>query len=178
MNVEVLPLTTVNLLQSVNLEPQGQNATMSTKGTSIESLGVNLEELSLNSSEDVSEAASDTNTKEDNAEEARTMEQLDVASEFGDTELEELVLKEGPAQILQLTLQDRTDEFMKEEISDSDDYADWIQWVSDAEERRMHSREAEKLVEVPTMLQTHPSAKEEDPFNQATSAAACLDMST
>ncbi len=112
---------------------------MSTKGTSIESLGINLEELSLSGSEDVSETTSDTDTEEDKAEEARTMKQLDVASEFGDTEFEELVLKEGPTQVLQLTLQDRTDEFMKEEISDSDDYADWIQWVSAEEERRMQS---------------------------------------
>jgi hypothetical protein len=67
---------------------------------------------------------------------------------------------------------------MKEEISDSDDYADWIQWVSDAEKRRMYSREAEKLVEVPTVLQTHPSAKDEEPPNQATSSTACSDMST
>jgi hypothetical protein len=110
---------------------------VSTKGTSIESLGINLEELSLSGSEDVSETTSDTDTEEDKAEEARTMKQLDVASEFGDTEFEELVLKEGPTQVLQLTLQDRTDEFMKEEISDSDDYADWIQWVSAEEQRRM-----------------------------------------
>ncbi len=151
---------------------------MSTKGTSIESLGINLEELSLSGSEDVSETASDTDTEEDNAEEARTMKQLDVASEFMDTEFEKLILKEGPAQILQLTLQDRTDEFMKEEIFDSDDYPDWIQWVSDAEERSMYSREAEKLVEAPTMLQTHPSAKDEEPPNQATSSATCSDMST
>jgi hypothetical protein len=141
-------------------------------------LGINLEELSLSGSEDVSETASDTDTEEDNAEEARAMKQLDEASEFGDTEFEELVLKEGPAQILQLTLQDRTDEFMKEEISDSDDYADWIQWVFDAEERRMYSREAEELVEVPTVLQTHPSAKNGEPPNQAASSAACSDMST
>jgi len=133
-NVEVLPLTTINLLQSVNSGPQGPNATASTKGTSIESLGINLEELSLSGSENVSETAFDTDTEEDNAEEAQTMKQLDEASEFGDTEFEELVLKEGPTQILQLTLQDRNDEFMKEEISDSDDYADWIQWVSYAEE--------------------------------------------
>jgi hypothetical protein len=118
----------------VNSEPQGQNATVSTKGTSIESLGIDLEGLSLSSSEDESKTTSDTDAEEDSAEEVRTMKQLDVASEFGDTEFEELVLKEGPAQILQLTLQDRTDEFMKEEISYSDDYADWIQWVSDAEE--------------------------------------------
>ncbi len=103
-DVEVLPLTTVNLLQSVNSGHQGQNATVSTKGTSIESLRINLEELSSSGSKDVSETASDTDTEEDNAEEARTMKQLDVASKFGDTEFEELVLKEGPAQVLQLTL--------------------------------------------------------------------------
>jgi hypothetical protein len=28
---------------------------------------------------------------------------------------------------------------MKEEISDSDDYTDWIQWVSAEEQRRMQS---------------------------------------
>jgi hypothetical protein len=101
-NVEVLPLTTVNLLQSVNSGPQGQNATEGTKGTSIESLGINLGGLSLSGSEDVSETVSDTDTEEDNAEAARTMEQLDVAFEFGDTELEELVEEEGLARILQL----------------------------------------------------------------------------
>ncbi len=57
----------------MNSKPQGQNATVNTKGTSIESLGINLEELSLSSSEDVSETASDSDTEEDNAEEARTM---------------------------------------------------------------------------------------------------------
>jgi hypothetical protein len=82
------------------------------------------------------------------------MEQLDVAFEFGDTELEELVEEEGLARILQLTLQDRTDEFMKEEISDSDDYVDWIQWVSDAEERRMQNLvEAAGVTEGSVLLQ-------------------------
>jgi hypothetical protein len=153
-NVEVLPLTTVNLLQSVNSGPQGQNATEGTKGTSIESLGINLGGLSLSGSEDVSETVSDTDTEEDNVEAARTMEQLDVAFEFGDTELEELVEEEGLARILQLTLQDRTDEFMKEEISDSDDYVDWIQWVSDAEERRMQNLvEAAGVTEGSVLLQ-------------------------
>jgi len=68
------------------------------------------------------------------------VEQIEEASEFGNTEFEELVLQEGPEQILQLTLQDQTDEFMKEKISESDDYGDWIQWVSDEEERRTRSR--------------------------------------
>jgi hypothetical protein len=31
---------------------------------------------------------------------------------------------EGPQQILQLILQDQADDFMKEEITDFDDYAD------------------------------------------------------
>jgi hypothetical protein len=34
------------------------------------------------------------------------VEPIEGESEFGDTELEELVLKEGPQQILQLALQD------------------------------------------------------------------------
>jgi len=52
-----------------------------------------------------------------------------------------MVLQEGPEQILQLTLQDQTDEFMKEEISESDDYGDWIQWVFDEEKRRTRNRQ-------------------------------------
>ncbi|CAK9235293.1 unnamed protein product [Sphagnum troendelagicum] len=50
--------------------------------------------------------------------------QVEGESEFGDTELEKLVMLEGPQQILQLTLQNQADEFMKEEITDADDYAD------------------------------------------------------
>jgi hypothetical protein len=46
------------------------------------------------------------------------------ASEFGDTEFEELVKKEGPQQILQLTMQTNADDFMKEELTDADDYVD------------------------------------------------------
>jgi hypothetical protein len=30
-------------------------------------------------------------------------------------------------------LQEQTDRLMKEEAGDSDDYADWIKWVADAE---------------------------------------------
>jgi hypothetical protein len=36
--------------------------------------------------------------------------------------------------MLQLTLQEQADDFIKEEITDADDYADWIRWVSDAEQ--------------------------------------------
>ncbi|CAK9209576.1 unnamed protein product [Sphagnum troendelagicum] len=120
-NVEVLPLTTINLLQIVDSEPQKQDAAVSTRCTSSESLQTNLEESSSSDSESVSEVVSDTDSEDDNTEEARTMEQLDGMYEFGNTEFEELILREGPAQILRLTLRDQTDEFMKEELSDSDD---------------------------------------------------------
>jgi hypothetical protein len=42
------------------------------------------------------------------------------APEFGDTEFEELVKKEGPRQILQLTMQTNADDFMKEELTDAE----------------------------------------------------------
>jgi hypothetical protein len=71
-------------------------------------------------------SVSETDTDDDSEEGLQPVEQIKEASEFGNTEFEELVLQEGPEQILQLTLQDQTDEFMKEEISESDDYGDWI----------------------------------------------------
>ncbi len=70
---------------------------------------------------------SDTDTDDDGEEGLQSPEPINEESEFGNTELEELVLKEGPQQILQLTLQDQADDFMREKISESDDYADWIQ---------------------------------------------------
>jgi hypothetical protein len=44
---------------------------------------------------------------------------------------------------------------MKEEITDTYDYADWIQWVSDAEKGKQASREATRCAEVPALLQIH-----------------------
>ncbi len=43
---------------------------------------------------------SDTDEDDDSEEELQSMEPMNEGSEFGDTELEELVLKEGPQQIL------------------------------------------------------------------------------
>jgi hypothetical protein len=59
---------------------------------------------------------------------------IEEESEFGNTGLDELVLTEGPQQILQLTLQDKAAELMKEEVADDDDYADWIQWAAEAKQ--------------------------------------------
>jgi hypothetical protein len=134
----------VNLLQNVNVEFREQDATIDTRGTSRETLEVNLEKLSLGSldmdkRENVS--VSKTDTDDDSEEGLQPVEQIEEAFEFENIEFEELVLQEGLEQILQLTLQDQADEFMKEEISESDDYGDWIQWVSDAEERRTRSRQ-------------------------------------
>ncbi len=127
----------------MNVESRGQNAADDVGGEACETLEVNLEKLSLGGSdmdkcEDV--LVSETNTDDENEEGFQPVEQIEETSEFGNTEFEELVLQEGPEQILQLTLQDQTDEFMKEEISESDDYGDWIQWVSDEEGRRTHIR--------------------------------------
>jgi hypothetical protein len=41
---------------------------------------------------------------------------------------------------------------MKEEITDVDDYADWIRWVSDAEQRKQAVPGAATCTEVPVLL--------------------------
>jgi len=46
------------------------------------------------------------------------------------------VLREGPQQILQLELQEQADHLMREETIDNDDYADFIKWVVDAEQKK------------------------------------------
>jgi hypothetical protein len=180
-NVEVLPLTTVNLLQNVNMESREQDAAVNIRGTSCEALEVNLEKLSLGSPdmdkrENVSVSETDT---DDNSEEGlQPVEQIEEASEFGNIEFEELVLQEGPEQILQLTLQDQTDEFMKEEISESDDYGDWIQWVSDAEERRTRSRQFAVCTKLPVVLQTHRLTKDGDLSERSATSPECSNVST
>jgi hypothetical protein len=81
------------------------------------------------------------------------VESVDDESEFGNTELEDLVLLEGPQQILQLTLQEQANDFMKEEITNANDYANWIRWVSDAEQGKQAFPRAVNCAEVPVLLQ-------------------------
>jgi hypothetical protein len=180
-NVKVLPLTTVNLLQNVNVESREQDVAIDTRGTSCETLEVNLEKLSLGSPdmdkrENVS--VSETDTDDDSEEGLQPVEQIEEASEFENTEFEELVLQEGLEQILQLTLQDQTDEFMKEEISESDDYGDWIQWVFNAEERRTCSKQVAGCTKLPAVLQTHRPTKDEDLSGRSATSTECSNMST
>jgi hypothetical protein len=61
-------------------------------------------------------------------------------------------MREGPQQILQLTLQEQTDRLMKEEAGDSDDYADWIKWVAEAE-RKKQAPSGSTNVEAHALLQ-------------------------
>jgi hypothetical protein len=87
-------------------------------------------------------SALDSNTGIDGNEhcdgEPRRFEQIDNEDEFKDIKLEDLVKLEGQQQILQLILEEQVDRFMEEEITDVDDYTNWLRWVSDAE----HSRQA------------------------------------
>jgi hypothetical protein len=156
-NVEVLPLTVVNLLQNVSLEAVEHDAIVTMKRASPETLEVDLGKMSLydsvvNTQADVPVSEFDTDA-DTNSEGLQSVEPIDEESDFGNTKLEELVLKEGPQQILQLTLQDQADDFMREEILD--DYADWIQWVSDTEKGKQISREPARCAEVPALLQIH-----------------------
>jgi hypothetical protein len=136
------------------------DAIVTMKSASPEALEVDLGKMSLydsvvNKQADVPVSEFDTDADIDSEEGLQSVEPIDEESEFRNTELEELVLKEGPQQILQLALQDQADDFMREELSDSDDYADWIQWVSDAEKGKPISREPARCAEVPALLQIH-----------------------
>ncbi|CAM6078972.1 unnamed protein product [Sphagnum tenellum] len=116
----------IDEVANVHSEIQEKDVIVNTRGTSCGSMEAELEKLSLVGSKDVLEIVTDTDSEDGSTEESQPVSELDGASEFENTEFENLVLEEGPEQILQLTLQDQTDEFMKEEVSDSDDYADWI----------------------------------------------------
>ncbi|CAM6002622.1 unnamed protein product [Sphagnum balticum] len=150
----------VNLLQNVNSETLEHEVAVIVKSTSSEALEVDLGKMLLYDSVmdeqvKVPKSESDTDADDDSEEALQSVEPTNEESEFADTELEELVLKEGPQQILQLTLQDQADDFMKEEISDSDDYVDWIQWVSNVERGEPNSREFALCAKVPMVLQVH-----------------------
>jgi hypothetical protein len=75
--------------------------------------------------------------------------------EFGNIELEDLVLLEGPQQILQLILHGQVNDFMEEEITEVDDYVNWIKWVSNVEKRKHAIFEFTSCAEVLVMLQVH-----------------------
>ncbi|CAK9199274.1 unnamed protein product [Sphagnum troendelagicum] len=83
-------------------------------------------------------SSSDSDTGTDGSEHgdavSSPVKQVEYEDEFGEDELGQLVKSEGPSEILQLILQEQVDDFMNEEITEGDDYADWIRWVADAEQ--------------------------------------------
>ncbi len=104
-NVEVLPLTVVNLLQNVDSGAVKHNATVTLKSASPEVLEMNLGKLSLSDSIvgtqiSVLVSESDIDTDVVSEEGSQSEEPIDEQSEFRNTEPEELVEKEGPQQIL------------------------------------------------------------------------------
>jgi hypothetical protein len=157
-NVEVLPLTMVNLLQRMNSEALMQESTTIWKNTSTisdfdwipdQDRTIMTKEEAVSTSD--SDAGTDSNEYYDS--ESNQLKQIDCKDEFGDVELEELVSSEGPQEILRLMLQEQVDGFMAKEVTDADDYIDWIRWVSDAEQSRQAMYESTHDILVPLLLQ-------------------------
>jgi hypothetical protein len=84
------------------------------------------------------ESESNSGSSQEYEEDNQAAGTVEGESEFGNTEFEDLVAKEGPQQILQLMLQDKAGDLLKEEITNDEDYADWIQWAA-KEEQHMQS---------------------------------------
>ncbi|CAM6058933.1 unnamed protein product [Sphagnum tenellum] len=99
------------------------------------------------------ESESDSDSSGESNEGTQLVGPIEGESDFGDTELEKLVMLEGPQQILQLTMQHKADDFMKEELTDVDDYVDWIQWAADEEQRMQSLSEEANVTEEFVLLQ-------------------------
>jgi len=101
-------------------------------------------------------STSDSDTGTDGSEHCDSMsnelKQIDCEDEFRDVELEELVRSEGLQEILQLILHEQVDGFMDEEITDANDYVDWMRWVSDVEQSRRAKYESTHDAAIPLLL--------------------------
>ncbi len=128
-NVEVLPLTVVNLLQRMSTSTMVREASTTWKDARADQNGdavPDQDREAVNEGDNVSTSDSDddSNTSEYYDSECNRLEQIDPEDEFVDTDFEELVSSEGPQEMLRLMLQEQTDRIMTEEIADGDDYAD------------------------------------------------------
>jgi hypothetical protein len=174
-NVEVLPLAMVNLLQrveSADVVPESASVWRSSF-TGDNSNQVRDQERTITSREDPAISSdSDTSTEDGEHGEvfAELVKQFEAEDEFGEDELAKLIEAEGPPEILRLILQEQADDFMDEEITEGDDYADWIKWVVDAEQSMCNEHTAKDTVIfasqqrcsmdialVPTLLQVTPT---------------------
>jgi hypothetical protein len=100
-NVEVLPLTMVNLLQSMNSEALMQDTTAIWRNThdNGDSDWISDQDHAIMTKEGGSStSASDANTDDSERSDPKSnqLKHIDCENEFGDTELEELVKSEGP----------------------------------------------------------------------------------
>jgi predicted aspartyl protease len=156
-NVEVLPLTMVNLVQRADsgIEIRGNDDIVKRALAKLDAEdgspswyahGTNRRMITQES-----ESKADSNEGSDEGSQLEIL--VEGESEFGDTELENLIRSERPQQILQLTLQNQANDFMKEEIIDADNYANWIQWVADEEQRMQSVSEAAIAAEESVLLQ-------------------------
>jgi hypothetical protein len=157
-NVEVLPLTMVNLLQKSNSETLMRESATVWQGTSTS----DNTNLSQNVVEEDTVTTSDSDTGTDYSEHGEPvpdpLRQIDHEDEFGDNGLEKLITLEGPPRILQLTLHEQADAFMNEEITNVDDYADWLRWVANAEQGKQTRRESTPDADATLVLQqTYPT---------------------
>jgi hypothetical protein len=95
-DVEVMPLTMVNMLQALNSEPLKQNNSRSAEGVDVLMGKPCVDEDIETQQLDAHVSGSDSDTFEDCEEECQWPRPISDESEFGNTELEELVLMEGP----------------------------------------------------------------------------------
>ncbi len=151
-DVEVLPLTMVNMLQTLNPE-----ISMSMDSQTVGKSNLVVERSPMNAKigdrrSDERSSDLDSEASENSEGEPQLCEAICDGSDFGDTELEQLVTREGPQQILQLTLQEQANCLMKEETGESNDYADWIKWVVDEEQKKQVTSGATD-VKAPALLQ-------------------------
>jgi hypothetical protein len=151
-DVEVLPLTMVNMLQAVCPEGAKPMDRLAAGKLDVVMEHPQIDTRTRDQRPEPQMSESDSDSSENSEEEQQLQEPSCERTEFEDTELEQLVMREGPQQILQLTLQEQTDHIMKEEAGDSDDYADWIKWVADAE-RKKQTTSSSASEGIPALLQ-------------------------
>jgi hypothetical protein len=159
-NVEVLPLTMVNLLQRVSTGTMVREASTTWKDARADQDGDAVPDQDrevVNEGDNASTLyfVDDSDTSEYYDSESNRLEQINSEDEFVDVEFEELVSSEGPQEMLRLMLQEQADGIMTEEIADGDDYADWIRGVSDAEKSRQTVHESTHDIPIPLLLQQH-----------------------
>jgi hypothetical protein len=158
-HVEILLVTTVNMLQIMNLETLMQDV-----GTTLESThlsGTSNVVIRIPSLYDpimlkqmdahVSNLNNDTDDNEHCDGGSQLVKLNGDEYEFGNTKLENLVLTKGPHQILQR----QVDDFMENEIIDVNNYVDWIKWVSNAKERKHAIFESRSCAKVNVLPQVH-----------------------